>query len=143
MRNPTSPALYLTFLLVVTEAEFKAKVKHALQESDDKIIYKTPEKETKLIERYLEMSEGTFGESFVKIYKGAEKCKRCHRHYSFLDITTAGIKVHGKEIIKNIFCGKYGHIWNKTPLNTITCFGCEEPGDIGAVWYVGVIYGCA
>lgn len=118
------------------------RVNRLLHKDEGKIILKTSEGETRIIEQLLEISEGTLGQSLVKTLERTAECPVCGRHFSLLDVVKRGISVHGKTVIKDIISGTYGYIWNENDLGGITCYQCGNRIKTGTAYWC-LFYGCS
>ena len=94
------------------------------------------------MEQLLNVQEGTFPNFVCRFNKGADKCGKCGRHYSVLDMAKTGLQFHDEQFIKNTIFGKHGtYLWNGN-VQLHNCFACGEKA-VKTMGYHTMTYGCS
>ena len=108
---------------------------------DHVMLLDTPPGDIQLMEQLLDVQEGTLPKFVCRFIKGAEKCGKCGRHYSVLDMAKTGLQFHDKRFIKAAIFGEHGvYLWNDN-VQLHDCFACggKAPRKMG---YHTNTYGC-
>jgi hypothetical protein len=125
---------------IVTKEQFDASVAEMLKESPDHVLLlESPPSDVKRTEELLDIKEGTLPNFALRFKKGQERCIKCGRHFSVLDLIKTALQSHSREFLNEvIFAEEYSlNGEGQTPV----CFDCGEPGP-GPGRYKTRTYSC-
>ncbi|KAG6816152.1 hypothetical protein H0H93_008483, partial [Arthromyces matolae] len=106
------------------------------------VLFEAPIEDMMELEKLLGIDPGTLGrEHFIELPKGTEHCANCGRHYSFLDMASAGVAAHKGSFMKDVLTGKYGYIHNspRSP-RVFNCYKCGKKAPFIVEFYFCLIY---